>query len=117
MVIKHPVVNCNNCLKDFKLEPKHLKKKNIGNIVVRYFVCRYCKTKFVYGCFDEHIMSEQNRYQDLVLKSQCLQKEYGKNNSKEILNEFNKNRIERTKCLKDMKKYSDYLSLKIKDKL
>lgn len=117
MIEKYPKVNCDNCKKDFKLKPKHLKKKTIDNIEVRYFVCRHCKTNFIYGCIDEHIVSEQNRYQDLALKAQCLQKEYGKNNSKEILNEFNKNRIERTKCLKDMKKYSDDLSLKIKDKL
>lgn len=117
MIEKYPKVNCdncNNCKKDFKLKPKHLKKKSIDNIEVRYFVCRHCKTNFIYGCFDEHIMSEQNRCQELELKAQCLQKEYGKTNSKEILNEFNKNRIE---CLKDMKKYSDDLSLKIKDKL
>lgn len=117
MIEKYPKVSCDNCKKDFKLKPKHLKKKVIDNIEVRYFVCRHCKTNFIYGCIDEHIASEQNRYQDLALKAQCLQKEYGKNNSKEVLNEFNKIRIERTKCLKDMKKYSDDLSLKIKDKL
>lgn len=71
----------------------------------------------IYSCIDEHIISEQNRYQDLVIKAQCLQKEYGKNNLKEALSEFNKNRIERTECLKDMKKYSDGLALKINDKL
>lgn len=113
----YPKVNCDNCKKYFKLKPKHLKKKIIYNIEVRYFVCRYCKTKYIYGCIDEHIVSEQNRYQDLALKAQCLQKEYGKNNSKEVLNEFNKIKIQRYKCLKDMKKYSDSLALKIKDKL
>lgn len=85
MIEKHPKVNCDNCKKDFKLKPKYLKKKTIDNIEVRYFVCRHCKTKFIYGCIDEHIMYKQNRYQELVLKAPCLQKEYGKNNSKKLL--------------------------------
>lgn len=84
---------CNKCNKEFSVEAKNIKTKIVGNIEVQYFKCKYCNEKYITSCIDDYIEKEQTRYKKL--------------------NEYNK----RSKCLKNMKMYSERLKDKVKDKL
>lgn len=86
-------LNCDCCNKEFILEAKDIKTRIINDVEVSYFECKHCKHKYITTCIDDYIRKEQRRYNRLTDKDKKL------------------------KCLQNMKRHSDTLKLKIKDKL
>lgn len=114
---RNPIIKCNKCEKEFKLKPRDLKVKTIDNIEVKYFNCKHCKEIYIYSCFDDYINSKQKEYKDLEAKIKTLYNKFIKNDSQQLLKEIMDSRNKKLNCLKDMKKHSDSLIRKVKDKV
>ncbi len=75
-MVKNPILNCDECGKDFKLKQGRIRTENVAEEIERtYFKCPKCKHKFIVMYKDAEIKENLKEMDNIKIKIQELLKE------------------------------------------
>lgn len=114
------ILNCDHCNNKFRLEAKDINTKVIDDVEVNYFECNHCKHKYITTCTDKYILKLQVEYKKLVKEKAELIRDTVRSRHIHITKYDKKIKAIDTKklsILEDMKRHSDMIVAKVKDRL